>query len=277
MRIVGESDYFDSAMSLGSDETRIFIRPKPEFIPSKVEGEATSLKKRKKWGYSSKIENPEYEKLSDIFHNVSWKKATGKVLPDLFLRFDPKEFYKSTLLGSHGECQFHFGAIFFCGKIHRFAYVEAPLGRSVLPWGYGSKAEIFYSWDSILEFAKKFPKGEIRQRSRYFWEQGSRALVDFESIKEEFLNFFDEIEHPPIDKEVCILKTGDTIIKNPCLKNFQFQKVLDPVTAFQTLEQYLYGVLGGTEKEVINISDKDRIQQHGFDKHSFRKLPTKKR
>lgn len=41
----------------------------------------------------------------------------------------------------------------------------------------------------------------------------------------------------------------------------------------QTLEQYLFGVLGGKTPEVISTSDKDRLEAHGFsNKFSFRNM-----
>lgn len=60
---------------------------------------------------------------------------------------------------------------------------------------------------------------------------------------------------------------------NPNLKEFEFAKAVDPFTAFQEIQMYISGVLGINEKEVIVVSDKDRIAAHGFDKWSFRKPP----
>lgn len=65
------------------------------------------------------------------------------------------------------------------------------------------------------------------------------------------------------------------LILNPSLKDLGFQRLYDPYTAHQKIYQFLSGVLGNREKETIDISDKDKITQHGFDsKVSFRH-PTK--
>lgn len=50
-----------------------------------------------------------------------------------------------------------------------------------------------------------------------------------------------------------------------------------PFELYQELDMYISGVLGSQAKEVINISDKDRIHQHGFDEYSFRKPPEEKK
>lgn len=63
---------------------------------------------------------------------------------------------------------------------------------------------------------------------------------------------------------------------NPLLKEYQFFKVFNSFQAFQEIQMFLGGVLGNKEKEIINLEDKYKITQHGFDKWSFRKEPEKK-
>lgn len=59
---------------------------------------------------------------------------------------------------------------------------------------------------------------------------------------------------------------------NPKLSDFDFYKVFDAFTAFQEISMFIGGVLGNKEKEIIQVSDKNKIEQHGFDyKWSFRK------
>lgn len=60
---------------------------------------------------------------------------------------------------------------------------------------------------------------------------------------------------------------------NPCLKEYNFQRVLDPFTVYQEISQF-YETFLVTEKEVpVQINDKDKIRQHGFDlKTSFRNM-----
>lgn len=63
---------------------------------------------------------------------------------------------------------------------------------------------------------------------------------------------------------------------NPLLKEYEFYKIFDAVQAFQEISMFIGGVLGNKEKEIINVADKYKIAQHGFDKWSFRKEPQKK-
>lgn len=67
-------------------------------------------------------------------------------------------------------------------------------------------------------------------------------------------------------------------IVNPMLKNYQFYKIFDTYTTFQEIQMFISGVLGNNEKNIIEIDDKHKIEQHGFDlKWSFRKEPEKKK
>ena len=64
---------------------------------------------------------------------------------------------------------------------------------------------------------------------------------------------------------------------NPILKEYEFYKVIDSFTAFQEIQMFVGGVLGVGEKEIVEVDDKYKIPQHGFDKWSFRKEPSKKK
>lgn len=69
---------------------------------------------------------------------------------------------------------------------------------------------------------------------------------------------------------------GWHIYSEPKLTDYKFQRRLDPFTAFQELSMFLGGVLNVGDPAMEEISDADRIAQHGFDKRSFRKDPTKR-
>jgi hypothetical protein len=66
-------------------------------------------------------------------------------------------------------------------------------------------------------------------------------------------------------------------IINPLLKKYEFYKVFDAFQAFQEISMFLGGVLGRGEKEIVEVADKYKIEQHGFDKWSFRKEPETKK
>lgn len=66
-------------------------------------------------------------------------------------------------------------------------------------------------------------------------------------------------------------------IINPILKEYEFGRIFDAYQAFQEISMFLSGVLGNKEKEIVQVADKYKIAQHGFDKWSFRKEPQDKK
>lgn len=66
------------------------------------------------------------------------------------------------------------------------------------------------------------------------------------------------------------------LTSNPTLQDYDFQTVMDPATCYQEITMFLSGVLGCACADTIDIADEHRIAGHGFDKWSFRKLPTKR-
>ncbi len=76
-----------------------------------------------------------------------------------------------------------------------------------------------------------------------------------------------------------IVKTAENgcIVLNPILKDFEFFRVIKSTQAFQELNMFISGVLGGHSPKMVQISDQIRVAKHGFDKWSFRKMPTKKK
>jgi hypothetical protein len=69
-----------------------------------------------------------------------------------------------------------------------------------------------------------------------------------------------------------------TLIINPTLKDYKFQKIFDSYIAMQELEMFLGNVLvQDTQVKVPVGSDVVIAESKGFDKHSFRNMPTTKR
>lgn len=59
---------------------------------------------------------------------------------------------------------------------------------------------------------------------------------------------------------------------NPNLNDYQFYKMADVFSAFQSIQSYISGVLGTQENQIIEIDNKSKILKGGFDlKTSFRK------
>lgn len=71
-------------------------------------------------------------------------------------------------------------------------------------------------------------------------------------------------------------KYKDLVI-SPNLKDIQFYKVIDPITAFQQIYMFISGVIGVPAKSTVEISDKVMAASKGHDgPYSFRKPPGKR-
>ena len=60
------------------------------------------------------------------------------------------------------------------------------------------------------------------------------------------------------------------IIKDPNLKDIQFTSVVDSYTAFQELSMFISNYIGIKENPTIEIEDKYKITEHGYNENSFR-------
>jgi len=158
----------------------------------------------------------------------------------------------------------------FAGIIYRCIKVIQKNNYNILD----EQTHVFYTTDSLIEYMKKHNIGLSKKKfrwnrwSRNNWQSEAEVKHYFnKEIKQSLYSIFKE-HHVP-----AFVKDYNTTVINPCLKDFKFGKIKDAATAFQEIHQYLAGVLGNIEKETIDISDKTRIQQHGFDKWSFRTMP----
>lgn len=169
-------------------------------------------------------------------HAVDWQ--------EIFSHITTRTDYKSFLVG-------------FCGTLYpglkRFPPMRDP--------------EIFYSPPEpvVVKQKRKRRYGYSRFTSVEtfgdFWlSQGKQSDELFLKFKAPvFLVHYQYIS----DREL-------TLETNPFLKPLEFQKVKDPFTAFQDIATYISNVLVVPDKP-DDIPDKFKVEQHGFDKWSFRK------
>ena len=85
-----------------------------------------------------------------------------------------------------------------------------------------------------------------------------------------------ELDNKPIDmiEFDCpvVVVEPKTTTKNPILKDYDFQKIVDPYTAFQEIQMYISGVLStGDKNPQWPISDKLKAESKGFNDLSFRR------
>lgn len=155
-------------------------------------------------------------------------------------------------------------AIGFCGKLHlgvRFVQTDTKRSYSEEQTVYGSNII-----DNIIRLGDN--------SKNYKFKQKLSKCKDF--IQRTHLKDVNDV-HIKLNTPVFYVRIsyglGDQKFKaNPCLKDYNFQSHIDPFTAFQEIQSYISGVLGTNENNTVEISNKDKILQAGFDlKTSFRK------
>ena len=244
--IAKKKDYYDGVVgSVGMDKTLVYERTPteiedPKDMPKEFQG---------KRGWNYRDENPF---LNIIYFDIDSKKT--------------KKYEKV-----------HHFLVGFCGKL----YLGWKFHYKVQGWDLetGEKKE-FIETDIIYgyENAKKFLRDSYWRSNP---DDDVKYLMDYDPI-----DMFRKIKAPIFvhdgeanvryDKYHRIINTTNFYI-NPILKDYEFYKVVDAFTAFTELQMFIGGVLGRGEKEIVEIEDKYKIGQHGFDKWSFRREPSKKR
>lgn len=175
------------------------------------------------------------------------------------------------------------GIILFCGKAYPYCSIRVPTGTKNHCGYIEYRRDCFYDNESAnmaLHAAYKHvvDKGLVRG-----WELDwvRRVVKDFDHTKRALPVAEKWSKEVILDLHISlgapIVNVSGTIESNVNLKELQFQKIVDPYTAFQEISMFIGGVLGNPEKEMTELTEKDRINQHGFDKWSFRKLPEVKK
>lgn len=182
---------------------------------------------------------------------------------DFWLHFN----YYSNVLSSKKGGTFYYmhGRLVFCGKIYNYLKVTTSSCN-------GTTGDVFYDMDSFAAFCENH-EIDLHTNTQKFHKK-----TPYQKIKShlEHKYDFDEsffVEH----KFICVNFVDNYITVNPCIKDLKFYKVMDPYLCFQEVDSYICGKLAFPQNAMVEIEDKYRIEQHGFDKHSFRKAPTKKR
>lgn len=145
----------------------------------------------------------------------------------------------------------------FCGKIYPLKILRRI-----------DKPDIYFYTQAGYNKALKKKQDRYRyvsHRELEFWTKPWPQLQElFQSLRTPIFAVTDR----PDNKRGCI------ITLNPKLKDYQFQHVIDPASAFQSIYMYISGVLGTPLNPTVTIDDKHKAIAHGHDgKYSFKKTP----
>jgi len=156
----------------------------------------------------------------------------------------------------------------FCGKL----YTGWKLYK-ISDSRYNSELNIDYSYD--LEYMKTILKSQSLDDlvENYDYMKNHDVVEIFRQFNTPVFVYDVDFSRSLLNKSVYRIGGQTKFIINPLLKDYQFYKVFDAFQAFQEIQMFLGGVLGRGEKEIIEVADKYKIAQHGFDKWSFRKEP----
>jgi hypothetical protein len=234
-------DYYDGVVgSVGIDKTLVYERETIEITENKLMLKEFQSNRRNRGWMGNNRDNP--------FLNIGYADIDSKKTK----KYVDKDFF---IVG-------------FCGKLYLgwklYYKVEE---RSVLGLMKDvTKTDIVYDYENVKEFIREsYWRGNLKDDVKY--------VMSYDPI-----NMFRELNAPIFiyDSERRRPRTNDALFINPILKDYEFYKVVDAFTAFTELQMFMGGVLGVGEKEIVEIEDKYKIGQHGFDKWSFRKEPEKK-
>lgn len=166
----------------------------------------------------------------------------------------------------------------FCGKIYPMVVIRTT-GIEFKPTEFNQYSHGFFSYDKLVDFVK-LKNIPIKEGRRYRWFNFSYqdSLADIARFFETNTNF-NKLEdtfrrlNTPVFVLREINRRDRALITNPMLKNFSFQKFKDPYTTHQELFMYVGGYLRQPEKEMVKLTDLQKLEKRGFDKWSFRKPP----
>jgi hypothetical protein len=237
-------DYYDSAMSSGSDPSRVFVR-EPESRKLKLERDGSGIFDR-------------YSRLAGVagIFDLRRDRVETGVCAVVFCGRVYKALRVHRTRGASDEGAVEERVFYACAEAQ--AYLENRLGKERM----NRKRNAFLEYDNPLA------QGTLNEGlARFFEHQGSDELMEW-SVENR--------------TAIAVLHVGGRFYPslleiNPPLKAIQFYRLFGPAEAFQELDMFWGGVLAPESRPTVGIADNDRIAQHGFNERSFRKDPSKKR
>jgi hypothetical protein len=139
-------------------------------------------------------------------------------------------------------------------------YIDRNGFNSVLPDMY------LYDYDQLQMMLLEEYNYDMEQNI-FFNRRAEYGISEFFKLKGAVVKEASIQEYP-------IVYVTSTLVEiDSILGKMEFYKVLDAWQCFQNLSMFI-GNIASKDDTPVKISDKDRIAQYGFDKWSFRKMPS---
>lgn len=149
----------------------------------------------------------------------------------------------------------------FCGKLYVVFYVQVYSYEDV-------PSHAFPSVDYLREAFEVVDREWVYEFNANNNRTNIQLIVDTWVNQKPLLDLFIKHTVPSF------IYTKRNLILNPCLKDFNMQKVLHPYTVVQELEMFLNNTLCDNNTPPMPVGDDVIIaESKGYDKWSFRKMP----
>jgi hypothetical protein len=240
MRIISKfHDYYDSGMAHGQDQSVVYLRDTKEY------------------DFNHLTDNRD---IPQIIKDIRSAVVTYTKMENP-LRWE-RNFFMDT---NNNKNRFFMNVhkILFCGKVYTCVQI------STRDLGYLNEGvdTFMYDAESVIKFLEK--NSIDVDNKRYSWDTTKR-----ERINSWFVVKQPDREWLIANKITNVAVSKSSVIVNPRLQNYNFAKCLDAYSAYQELDMWISGTLSYPQNFMVEVSDKSKIQKHGFDtKYGFRKRP----
>lgn len=183
-----------------------------------------------------------------------------------------------------------FDFVGFCGKLYpffRFNYYNANKNKYVDVICYGLEDVTKFIDNHYTKQQKKTFYSRTKKYLGSSFDQIKKGFEFLEKEKNKHEDFFVENKCPifvtkaiSITQKLIIFHGRQSNLLHDSeltedltfsLKNHNFERIIDPFTAFQNVSIYVGGVLGTNSPPIPKVSDKDMREAKGFDNWSFKK------
>lgn len=202
-----------------------------------------------------------------------YQRTTAPVL----MRDDMQSLASDTpVLQRHIFGQQDLGALFpltlvFCGRRYPGAHFQRA-----------GEDHFFFSADAVDAFLRAHHITHINLDKVSRWERKTTPMRRFlanqgEPASRAVVEIVEANRWPILVYAPSLFGKDTPLMRDVCLKDLGFFRVVDAYTAFQDIAQFLARLAAPENQPAVQIQDADMVRAKGFDQWSFRKLPSKHR